>query len=90
LGWEIDSLSPYLYPTTHLRFLFITFLGELVFVLWLLIRGWKIQDPSRVLEPASVSNGQTSGKFAVLERWPEKTNYIRTLEGKLAPAKERS
>lgn len=45
VGWEIDSLRPYLYPDAHLRWLFITFLGEIFFVLWLLIRGWKIQEP---------------------------------------------
>jgi len=44
LGWEIDSLQPYLYPNAHLGFIFITFFGELVFMLWLLIRGWKIQE----------------------------------------------
>jgi len=46
LGWVIDSLQPYLYPNAHLGFLFITFFGELVFMLWLLIRGWKIQEPT--------------------------------------------
>jgi len=45
LGWVIDSLQPYLYPNAHLGFLFITFFGELVFMLWLLIRGWKIREP---------------------------------------------
>lgn len=44
LGWEIDSLQPYFYPNAHLGFIFITFFGELVFMLWLLIRGWKIQE----------------------------------------------
>jgi len=39
-------LQPYLYPNAHLGFLFITFLGELFFMLWLLIRGWKIQQPA--------------------------------------------
>jgi len=29
-----DSLQPYLYPKAHLGFLFITFFGELVFMLW--------------------------------------------------------
>jgi hypothetical protein len=43
LGWVIDSLQPYFYPNAHLGFIFITFFGELVFMLWLLIRGWKIQ-----------------------------------------------
>jgi hypothetical protein len=46
LGWIVDCLRPYLYPNAHLRFLFITFLGELVFMVWLLARGWKIPEPS--------------------------------------------
>ena len=46
LGWVIDSLQPYLYPNAHLGFLFITFFGEVVFMLWLLIRGWRIQEPT--------------------------------------------
>jgi uncharacterized protein DUF4386 len=46
LGWVIDSLQPYFYPNAHLGFLFITFFGELVFMLWLLIRGWKIPEPT--------------------------------------------
>jgi hypothetical protein len=46
LGWVIDSFQPYLYPNTHVGFLFITFFGELVFMLWLLIRGWKIRAPT--------------------------------------------
>ena len=49
LGWEIDSLSSYLYPNVNLNYLFITFLGELVFMLWLLIRGWKIREPAASL-----------------------------------------
>ena len=46
LGWVIDSLQPYLYPDADLGFIFITFFGEVVFMLWLLIRGWKIQEPA--------------------------------------------
>jgi hypothetical protein len=46
LGWVIDSLRPYLFPSAHLGFVMITFFGELVFMLWLLIRGWKIQEPA--------------------------------------------
>ena len=45
LGWMIDRLRLYLFPDAPLGFLFITFFGELVFMLWLLIRGWKIQEP---------------------------------------------
>jgi uncharacterized protein DUF4386 len=45
LGWLTDSLQPYFYPSARLGFLFITFPGELVFMLRLLIRGRKIQQP---------------------------------------------
>jgi hypothetical protein len=47
LGWVIDSLQPYLYPNAHLQFLFITFFGEIFLMFWLLIRGWKIQEPKQ-------------------------------------------
>jgi Domain of unknown function (DUF4386) len=46
LGWLIDSLRPYLYPNTHLGFISITWFGELIFMLWLLVRGWKIREPT--------------------------------------------
>jgi len=46
LGWIIDSLQPYLFPTAKLGFIFITFFGELIFMLWLLIMGWKIKTPA--------------------------------------------
>jgi Domain of unknown function (DUF4386) len=45
LGWMIDELQPYIYPNAHLGFLFITFFGELVFMLWLLIMGRRIKEP---------------------------------------------
>jgi hypothetical protein len=38
-----SSYTPFLLPESDPGFLSITFLGELVFMLWLLIRGWKIQ-----------------------------------------------
>ena len=44
LGWIIDSLGPYLLPNANLGFTFITFFGEVVFMLWLLIMGWKVQE----------------------------------------------
>lgn len=43
-GWIVNSLQPYLYPHASLGFIFITFFGELIFMLWLLIRGWKIPE----------------------------------------------
>lgn len=42
LGWLIDSLQPYLFPNANLGFIFITFFGELIFMLWLLIMGWRL------------------------------------------------
>lgn len=56
LGWVIDSLHPYLYPNANLRFLFVTFFGEIFLMLWLLIMGWKIREPKHDLEPASLSS----------------------------------
>jgi len=44
LGYVIHYLGPYLYPELDLRFLFVTFLGELVFPVWLLVRGWRIPE----------------------------------------------
>ncbi len=46
LGWVIDGLQPYLYPNVDLGLLSLTSLGELVFMLWLLIMGWRVKEPS--------------------------------------------
>jgi len=48
LGYLVYYLQPYLYPDTDLPFIFLTVtgLGELVFLLWLLLRGWKIPEPA--------------------------------------------
>ena len=46
LGWVIDSLRLYLFPNADLGFIMITFFGELIFMIWLLVRGWKIQEPT--------------------------------------------
>jgi hypothetical protein len=45
LGWVVDSLGPYLLPNANLGFTFFTFFGEIFFMLWLLVRGWRIQEP---------------------------------------------
>jgi hypothetical protein len=45
LGYMLFYLGPYLYPDLDLGFLFITFFGELVFAVWLLVRGWRIPEP---------------------------------------------
>ena len=44
LGYLIDTLRPFLFPGYNLDFIMITFFGELIFMVWLLIKGWKIQE----------------------------------------------
>jgi Domain of unknown function (DUF4386) len=46
LGWIIDPLQPYLFPNVNDDFIFITFFGELVFMLYLSIMGWRIREPA--------------------------------------------
>lgn len=46
LGYFVYGLGPYIAPGADLGWLFVTFFGELVFMFWLLIRGWKIQEPA--------------------------------------------
>jgi hypothetical protein len=46
LGYVINYLRPYLYPDLDTGFLFVTFFGELVFAIWLLVRGWRIPEPT--------------------------------------------
>ena len=42
LGYLINSLQPYFFPGIDTSFLMITFFGELVFMVWLLIKGRQI------------------------------------------------
>lgn len=44
LGYFVSSLQPYLYPVININFTIYTFYGELVFMIWLIVRGWKIQE----------------------------------------------
>ena len=39
------ELQPYFWPTANLGWIFIGTFGELLFMLWLLIMGWRIGDP---------------------------------------------
>ena len=47
IGYIVNNLRPCLYPDAEIGFVFATFAGELVFVIWLAIWGWRIPDPIR-------------------------------------------
>jgi len=45
IGWIVYCLSPYLYPTAPLlTYIPLAGFGELLFPLWLVIRGWTLRD----------------------------------------------
>ena len=46
LGYILTTLKPYLFPTINLDFAEYTFYGELIFMLWLLIKGSRLQESS--------------------------------------------
>jgi len=48
LVWIVNPLQPYLYPNARLGFLFPISFVELIFPLWLVIRGWKIQEQTEI------------------------------------------
>ena len=47
VGYVVSTFRP-LFPDAHFDLAAYTFYGELVFMLWLLIRGWKIGEPINV------------------------------------------
>jgi hypothetical protein len=46
LGWLVYEIAPFLLPGVDLGWLMITFFGKLIFMAWLVIRGWKIPEPA--------------------------------------------
>jgi hypothetical protein len=44
------ELRPYFWPAANLGWIFIGTFGELIFMLWLLIMGWRIQEPTALRE----------------------------------------
>ena len=44
--WVVDNLSVYLFPNAALGFLNVFFVAELIFMVWLLGWGWRIQEPT--------------------------------------------
>jgi hypothetical protein len=51
IGYVVYQLRPYLYPDAEIGFVFAAFTGELVFVLWLAIWGWRVRDPFPATKP---------------------------------------
>lgn len=49
-AWVVDSVSIYLFPNANLQFLKAVFAAELIFMVWLLGWGWRIQEPDFVTE----------------------------------------
>jgi hypothetical protein len=45
IGYVVYNLRPYLYPDAEIGFVFAAFFGELVFLAWLAIWGWRIPEP---------------------------------------------
>ena len=44
LGYLLTNLKPFLFPDLNLNFAEYTFYGELIFMLWLLISGSRLQE----------------------------------------------
>ncbi len=44
LGYLTDALQPFLFPDINLKFITLTFFGELLFMLWLLIKGSRLRE----------------------------------------------
>ena len=44
LGYLLTNLKPYLFPDINIDFAMYTYYGELIFMLWLLIRGSRIKE----------------------------------------------
>jgi len=45
IGYIVNNLRPYLYPDAEIGFVVAAFFGELVFLVWLAIWGWRIPEP---------------------------------------------
>lgn len=43
-GYSLTTFKPFLFPNTNIDFAAYTFYGEIIFMFWLLIKGWKLRD----------------------------------------------
>ena len=44
LGYFMSSIQPYLFPGVNAKFINYTYYGEVIFIFWLIIKGWKIEE----------------------------------------------
>lgn len=51
LGYVVNGWNPYLYPHLNLDYIFVTWFGELILMLWLLIFGWRLREPAQQALP---------------------------------------
>jgi hypothetical protein len=73
LGWVVNPLKPYLYPNAFGFFFPLSFV-ELILPIWLVIRGWKLQEPPA--QYGAVSSGFACWPFFARDRCLEN---VRTL-----------
>jgi len=43
IGYSLTTFKPFLFPNTNIDFASFTFYGEIIFMLWLLIKGWRMK-----------------------------------------------
>ena len=53
VGYVVGTLGPYLFPAVSFGFVAPTYFGELLFMVWLLVRGWRIPQETETLPPAA-------------------------------------
>lgn len=44
IGWIVNGLHPYLFPSANIDWFFIVSFAELLLPLWLVIAGWRIDE----------------------------------------------
>lgn len=42
-GYLISTLGTFFFPSVHMDYIMVTYFGELFFMFWLLIKGWKVK-----------------------------------------------
>ncbi len=60
IGYLIDTLRTFFFPSVQMDYIMITYFGEVIFMLWLLIKGWRVtieeNDPNQEIAPKLFPN----------------------------------